>query len=309
MKHTNKTNPPVLILCFLILLALPVVQSHAALVGYWAFDEGHGTNITDSSGYGNDGTLSGATVQTWTKGRHGSGLYFDGTSPTEVFVPSTPSLQLSTAASFAAWVRCDAPNSSVIFSKEGNDPYYLSYWFGIGGSHFGVQLDGNGNQPWEFVNISEGNIIGGQWIHLASTWDGTTVRYYTNGVLLADSNPFTGPIFPGNARLGIGRNSEYGDYKFTGVIDEVRIYNHALSQAEVSALAAVKPDTGMGIAQGVAISWNSVSGMLYQVQWASVLDTNTWNNLGSPVTGNGSTNSVFDPFQSPQRFYRVVPLP
>jgi len=109
--------------------------------------------------------------------------------------------------------------------------------------------------------------------------------------------------------LGIGINSEYGDYKFTGVIDEVRIYNHALSQAEVTALAEVKPDTTLAIAQGVAVTWNSVTNMLYQVQWASSLDSNTWFNLGSPVVGNGITNLLFDPLQSSNRFYRVLPLP
>jgi hypothetical protein len=296
------------LLSFSVLL-LSIVQSRAELVGYWAFDEGQGTTITDSSGYGNNGTLVGATALTWTQGRHGSALYFDGSSATGVYIPNSPSLQLSNAASFAAWVRCDNPAGSPIFSKEGNPPYYLSYWFGISGGHFGVQLDSNGTQPWDFGDIAQANVIAGQWIHLTATWDGATVSYYTNGVLLPNTDSFSGPLFPGTARLGIGINSEYGDYKFTGVIDEVRIYNHALSQAEVTALAEVKPDTTLAIAQGVAVTWNSVTNMLYQVQWASSLDSNTWFNLGSPVVGNGITNLLFDPLQSSNRFYRVLPLP
>lgn len=146
----------------MLLLGPSLFQSHAVLVGYWTFDEGQGTAIADTSGYGNHGTLVGATASTWTRGRVGSALYFDGTSATGVYVPSSPSLQLSNAASFAAWVRCDNPSAAPIFSKEGDPPYHLSYWFGVSGGHFGVQLDGNGAQPWDFSSNPEGNILAGQ---------------------------------------------------------------------------------------------------------------------------------------------------
>ena len=240
-----------------LLLWPSLFQSHGALVGYWTFDEGQGTTIADTSGYGNNGTLVGATASTWTRGRVGSALYFDGTSATGVYVPNSPSLQLSNAASFAAWVRCDNPNAAPMFSKEGDPPSHLSYWFGVSGGHFGAQLDRDGAQPWDFSSIGEGNIIAGQWIHLAATWDGATVRYYTNGVPLPDTSSFTGPIFLGTARLGIGVNSEYGNYRFTGAIDEVRIYNHALSPAEVSALAAMGQTPARTLPAGLVAAYNA----------------------------------------------------
>ena len=60
----------------------------------------------------------------------------------------------------------------------------------------------------------------------------------------------------------------------------------------------------------VEIGWDSVAGTNYQVQWASKLNTNDWHNLGSPVTGNGTTNTVFDSIRDiNSRFYRVTLAP
>ncbi len=64
------------------------------------------------------------------------------------------------------------------------------------------------------------------------------------------------------------------------------------------------------IDRAVRICWPSFSNCVYQVQWRNSLNTNVWNDLGSPVPGNGSTNCVFDAINDQQSiFYRVVPLP
>jgi hypothetical protein len=58
---------------------------------------------------------------------------------------------------------------------------------------------------------------------------------------------------------------------------------------------------------GTIISWFASSNVVYQIQWATNLSTNTaWSNLGSPITGQGSSNTVFDPIGSPHNFYRVI---
>jgi hypothetical protein len=63
----------------------------------------------------------------------------------------------------------------------------------------------------------------------------------------------------------------------------------------------------INIAPAVEIWWPSVAGQLYQVQWASELAPTVWSDLGPPVEGNGTTNSVFDTTRhSEKRFYRVV---
>jgi WD40 repeat protein len=66
----------------------------------------------------------------------------------------------------------------------------------------------------------------------------------------------------------------------------------------------------MSIWTAVEVGWRSVAGTNYQVQWASALATNQWYNLGSPITGNGSTKTIFDSCRGqPQKFYRVMLAP
>lgn len=68
------------------------------------------------------------------------------------------------------------------------------------------------------------------------------------------------------------------------------------------------PATGptLHIGRAVQLKWASFSNQLYQVQWAPILDSNAWNNLGDPVTGNGATNTVFDSAEPGSRYYRIV---
>ena len=77
--------------------------------------------------------------------------------------------------------------------------------------------------PWLLAN---------QWTHLAATYDGTTQRLYVNGTQVAQ-RPQTGPIGVSNSPLRLGGNSVWGEY-FKGRIDEVRVYNRALSATQVN---------------------------------------------------------------------------
>jgi hypothetical protein len=66
----------------------------------------------------------------------------------------------------------------------------------------------------------------------------------------------------------------------------------------------------VAIARGTGIRWFASNSVTYQVQWTSALaDTNTvWNNLGSPIAGNGATNTVFDPAGPPHNFFQVLSI-
>jgi Concanavalin A-like lectin/glucanases superfamily len=70
------------------------------------------------------------------------------------------------------------------------------------------------------------------WTHVTMTYDGANIRYYQNGTLVT-TTPATGNMTNGNGALRIGGNSIWGEY-FTGRIDEVRVYNRALSAAEIT---------------------------------------------------------------------------
>ncbi|HWY78102.1 MAG TPA: LamG-like jellyroll fold domain-containing protein [Verrucomicrobiae bacterium] len=237
---------------------LVLVQStQASLVAHWTFSEGSGDQIADSSGYGNNGTIVNLKSNTWTAGIAGQALYFDGTTgagSTYVSIPDSPSLAITSAISFAAWARVDdIYRDAPILDKEGPG-LGRCYWFGADGGagmppdndlpgKYGLLLNltGNtGNSGWSFWGRNQGNLIAGQWIHLATTWDGTNIVYYTNGVAF-QTVPFSGTLNVSSAFLSIGVNSLFNDRAFDGAIADVRLYNNALTASDVAALALAPP--------------------------------------------------------------------
>lgn len=233
--------------CWLALALVAPVAGQTlltGLVGYWNFDEGAGTTINDRSGTGNNGTLvNGGSA--WTTGHFGNALSFPGTTgagSTRVEIPNAASLQLTSAITVAAWVRVDNISSDApIIAKEGGGGL-LSYWFGtFPTGHFGMLLDQDGNQGWEADHRGEGSLTQGAWVHLAATWDGTTMINYVNGTSVSaglTTTSLLSAINVSTARLFIGANSEYNTTAFTGLIDDLYIYNRALSVSEIGQLLA-----------------------------------------------------------------------
>ena len=212
----------------------------AGLVAAYGFDEGAGTTVSDASGNGNTGVIG--TASWTTSGRFGDALSFNGTS-SRVDIADSPSLRLTTGMTFEAWINPSVVNGAwrdVIY--KGNDNYFLE------------ATSNNGSRPvaGAIVNGSHAEAYGSSalaintWTHLAETYDGSAVRLYINGVL-ASSSPATGAIATSTSPLQIGGDSIYGQY-FAGLIDEVRIYDRALSASEIladmnSPVGAAAPDT------------------------------------------------------------------
>ncbi len=195
------------------------------LVAAYGFDAGSGTTAADSSGKGNVGSLSGPA---WSgAGRFGSALSFDGVNDW-VAVPDASSLDLTTGMTLEAWVRPSALGGwrTVVFKERPGGVVYASY------------ADQAASRPLGEVFIgSERSATGtaalpvNAWSHLATTYDGSFLRLYVNGVLTS-SAPVTGAMTASTGLLRLGGNSVWGEW-FAGLIDEVRIYDRALSAAEV----------------------------------------------------------------------------
>jgi hypothetical protein len=197
------------------------------LVAGYAFSETTGATARDASGNGNNGTVSGAT---WTaSGKYGRGLSFDGVND-RVNVANAPSLNPTGAITLMAWVYPTITTGvRDIVIKEGNgvDIYNLYQRNGNGRAEMNV-LVGGVNRTAEGASLARNT-----WTHLAGTYDGATVRLFVNGTQVA-STAASGPLSTSTGALRIGGNSLWGEY-FRGRLDEVRVYNRALTQAEIQA--------------------------------------------------------------------------
>ncbi len=203
------------------------------LMGAWAFNEGTGTTTADASGNGNTGTLVGATWST--QGRYGGALSFNGSSL--VRVADSASIDLTSAMTLSAWIMPTATQNGwrTVMQRQ-TDSYFLN-----------ASSDAGALRPAGGATIGSGSpLVYGPtanpvntWTHVALTYDGSTMRLFVNGTQVA-STAASGTIQATDNPLWIGGNNPYGEY-FTGLIDDVRVYNRALTQADIQA------DLGSGI--------------------------------------------------------------
>jgi hypothetical protein len=189
------------------------------LVGWWKLDEGQGQTAYDSAG-SNDGTIYGAT---WTTGKLGGALEFDGDGD---YVNTNDAFNYN-ALTVSAWVYIATnPNAyrAVVSNDDGSNGFYLGiqpggYWISY--------LRASGARGGLTTSIDVG-----KWTHLVLTWDGTTHTFYRNGVFVDDEVDSPGTM---TADVYIGDSPGYAN-NIDGAIDDVRIFDRALSEEEIQAV-------------------------------------------------------------------------
>jgi hypothetical protein len=220
-----------------IAVTLTVSAAPTNLIGAWGFDEANGTTTADASGQNNTGTLNGPTRDA--AGRFGGALSFDGVNDW-VTVADANVLDLTTGMTIEAWVRPTAIGAlwrSVVLKEQPNNLIYALY-----------AGDGVGRPAMDVFTTADIGFSGttatplNAWTHLAATYDGTTQRLYVNGTQVA-TRATTGSIRASTGALRIGGNSSWNDEWFAGLIDEVRLYNRALSATEIQG-DMTRPVTG-----------------------------------------------------------------
>jgi hypothetical protein len=196
------------------------------LVAAYSFNSLSGTTVADVSGSGNTGTVSGAVAAA---GMYGGGLGFDGVNDW-VTVNDSNSLDLTTGMTLMAWVNPTALAGSwrtVIFKEGGAGSIDYSLYAAETTSKPVGQVYIDGEQS----ALGPTSLTPNTWTHLGVTYDGAMLRLYVNGAL-AGSKAVGGAITPTTGALRIGGNNIWSEW-FQGRIDEVRIYNRALTQAEI----------------------------------------------------------------------------
>ncbi|MFN6463805.1 MAG: DUF4347 domain-containing protein [Nostoc sp. DedVER02] len=217
-------------------------DSSNGLIGYWKFEEATGSTVLDSSGNNNNGSLINSSR---TPGLYGQALQVIGRNSSHASIPASASLNsITNQITVSAWVRPDGQPvgfKSVVNRQIGTLLHPDQFFLG-----FGIRNQVT-TYKWEIGTASsEGNIytgspIGDSWAHLVGTYDGSMLRLYVNGVEIG-SNPYKDSI-PGDynpVTIGAAENAEEGtplSDSFKGLVDEVRIYNRALSATEVKNLS------------------------------------------------------------------------
>ncbi|HWO07476.1 MAG TPA: LamG domain-containing protein [Candidatus Paceibacterota bacterium] len=246
--------------------------NNLGLVGYWSFNEGTGTVATDFSGNGNHGTLQNSPP--WISGKRGYALDFGGASD-RIVVPATSALRPPNSITVATWVKISdttTDNQHVIGYADGGGGYQLvldSTFFGCSASSIGFWVSEGGDNcaSYTFSNFSPS-----LWNHVVATFDGETILLYLNGVQVASDGGPSGSIsYSGNTTFCIGQRSSgtaacaQSGTNFGGSLDEVRVYNRALSPSEVTKLyqsgavkfttSSVALQSGSTLANGLVGHW------------------------------------------------------
>ncbi|NIO16688.1 MAG: hypothetical protein GTN70_06780 [Deltaproteobacteria bacterium] len=216
----------------------------AGLVGHWKFDDSTDIGF-DSSPYGNHGTPASGYVSYSAGGRINGAASFIKGSNSGITIPSAPSLNITGGITMAAWVNMAVNDGDgTILSKSdassSNETYtfWASFW--KSSNHMAAWF-----LPAGVIYDSGVSVPAGKWDHLAVTYDGLLngyIRFYVNGILVATQQSSTSGLTANNSNLHIGASPWPISEDFSGLMDEVRLYNRALSDVEIQMLYAQTSD-------------------------------------------------------------------
>lgn len=211
-------------------------SAQCSMLAYWNFDEGSGTIVHDLTGNGNTGTLNGGT--SWTTGKFGNALSLDGNNDWVSFNTSSAINLLSSPFSVEIWVKGNAADNygdwKLLFDKTHGFSDYTGWVMQFQKAN---SVENTGKLEFGFGNgsgwstVLSPNILNDSWHQVVGTFDGSYIRLYIDGNLVATQVASTNAT---NTRpMEMGSRYPYGRY-FEGSIDESAVFNEALSQETIS---------------------------------------------------------------------------
>jgi len=221
-------------------------NTESGLVAHYPFNG----NANDESGNGNHGVVNGATITTDRHGNANSAYSFDGVDD-YINLGNSAGLRFGgTKISTSAWININSipPDNqgTILGQRDTGSPAKNNWQFHVSGTSVSAPLQSKLSfTTWELGHAAADPAIETvysdilipvqQWAHVVATYDGVNIRLYINGVLRI-TEPATAAIDTLDVPTLIGRFSLQDPKAFNGKIDEVRIYNRALSAAEVLSL-------------------------------------------------------------------------
>lgn len=221
------------------------------LVLHHSYDEGQGTVATDTSGNGHDGDISNPE---WVDGKFGKALQFGGEgSDAYVTVESTAQLNVN-ECTFMAWINADhwdgtrqIVGKSVHGGCAGRTQYGLFSEAGV----FKLRFETEGGRADITTDLPQT----GEWVHVAFTNDGGTATIYINGESVVEGD-VPGTLKANEDPWRIGQDCERLNYVFAGKIDEVLLWNRALTAAEINTLKELV--TAVDAREKLTTTWSTL---------------------------------------------------
>ncbi|MFH1127092.1 MAG: DUF2341 domain-containing protein, partial [archaeon] len=229
------------------------IKVEKGVVGSWHFSENAGTQTKDSSGHANNGTLGNSTLSTrptWTTGKIGQALEFDGGDFVEI--PHSDDFLISDGT-VELWFKTDDPTKDQGLISKDSEGYDT-------GGHLTINVD-----PASYIYIRQQSttasyavnsstsvtLLADTWYHVAYTFGSAGMKLYIDGTEV-DTDSYTGGLTGNYEPIALGAKTVRSDNLIIyplqsyldGTIDEVRIYNYALSASEIQAIYAVSNPVG-----------------------------------------------------------------
>jgi hypothetical protein len=331
MNFKKSALTALLVICGLGLAVNGYTQSSFTngLMAYYLFNDPGNATVNDSSGNGNNGLIIGTDWQ-YSLDRFGnpdSSLFLNSTDPPNTSVGTYVAAPLSAAIDFnqnftlSVWV--NIPN--------GLPAYHVHNLISDGSDQTSANLrivsdaTTNGRDYLQFVGSpTSGGVdihaflapIRDSWWQAIVVRSGTNFSLYRNGGLVAVTNSTATllnlpEIWLGSMPLSTNEMQTSGEYPLDGGIDDVRMYNRALSASEVQQLYASEFGLTLGLVMAVKPSFSNLSiGTNYQLQVSS--DFKTWTNHGSAFAATNVTMiypQYFDVANWNQLFFRLQVVP
>lgn len=272
------------------------------LVAFYPFSG----NANDATANGNNGTNYGATLTTNRFGMLNSAYYFNGSS----YINAGSVISNYATATFSAWFQTtnfvNAKENGIVMKQRSDGS--IGTRLGV----YGTLADAGFNDfSHNIVVFSSTSISSNSWHQATVINNSSNIFLYVDGILAGQTQ--TPYILNANGAISgkpviIGNDPSGGNRFFTGKIDDVRIYNRALTSSEVAQLYAHESGITVNINKAVFLSSDSLNvGLNYQVQASS--DLINWTNQGSVFTATSASwqSANYWPIANwNQIFFRVV---
>jgi hypothetical protein len=244
------------------LMIFVTVATFCDPVALWTLDEGSGDKIVDHSGNGNDGVITGIVGGAWGEGKFNGALYFDGGKKgvDYITVEHSKSLDITDAITIMAWFQPETLGGDGLMSYRFLVKKEAVYALDIIGYNVCLYL-ANPSEKWTTPASGKTKLKENQWYHLAGTYDGKTMRVYVDGEM--DGETAWGEKIGTTDRvIMMGMNVQNNVpmrniSSLIGTMDEVAIYNEALSPTEIKKIMK-GGIASIGLKGKIAITWAQI---------------------------------------------------